>query len=409
LWGRSLLCGAQPDRNSSQPTFLKRKHDMRICFLALGTFTHIGAYLDYFKQRGHDVCLVALEAGPERNVPTHNVGLSGRFTRPLGKLSYLPAILRARKVIRSIAPDGVHAHYASSAGLAAYACDYHPWMVTAHGTDVAHGVRSVIWRPLLGTIFRNADCVNAVSDELREMILRLEVPQPKVETFTLGINTNQFEFRGRDSGRLPSPLRLVCTRRLEPVYDHGTMIRAMAILKSQGIKFDLSIIGDGILRGRMEQLTSDLGLTDRITFAGTVPNAGLPGILAQHDVYLSSSTRDGASLCLLEAMSSGLFPIVSDIRANTDWISHGQNGLLHKVSDPDGLARCISGFIANPQVFGTALRSNRTLVLSKGDRETNMKRLEDIYQRLILNAGAARTVPSRSSGVGGTVSALRRN
>jgi glycosyltransferase involved in cell wall biosynthesis len=108
----------------------------------------------------------------------------------------------------------------------------------------------------------------------------------------------------------------------------------------------------------------------------------LPAYLVEHDIYLSASTRDGTSLCLLEAMSSGLYPIVSDIKANAAWIKRGDNGLLHKVSDPQSLAECIALFPRKAGQITDVLRRNRELVVGLGDRSTNMRKLEDIYHRL---------------------------
>jgi len=155
---------------------------MRICYIALGKFPHVDPYLDYFSKRGHDVHFVALTPGPRRPVPTQEVGGNGAFLRLCGKSTYIPAILRARKVVRLLCPDIVHAHYATSAGLAAYVCGIHPWVVTAHGTDVTLGVKSFLWRNLLRELFRKADCVNPVSNGLRQMVASLGIAPGKIET-----------------------------------------------------------------------------------------------------------------------------------------------------------------------------------------------------------------------------------
>jgi glycosyltransferase involved in cell wall biosynthesis len=372
---------------------------MRICFIAHGNFTHIDAYLDHFKERGHEVHFVALAPGPRREVPTHDVGAREGFLRLPHKWSYLPAMLRARTVIRRLAPDIVHAHYATSAGLAAWVCNARPWLVTAHGTDVSLGVKSPVWRILLRAICRHTDCVNAVSEELREMILSLGTSPAKIETFTLGIDTRRFKFSERAFLYPTKPLRFICTRRLEPVYDHATIIRSMAILNRRGIRFVLTIVGDGELRRSLEALAAELSITDRITFAGTLPNALLPAYLDEHDVFLSASSRDGTSLCLLEAMASGLYPVVSDIRANAEWIKHGRNGWLHKVADPESLANCIESLLSRLEQTREALVPNREAVIKRGDRAANMLRLEEIYCRLSASMGSARPSghpPSRS-------------
>lgn len=362
---------------------------MRICFIALGNFTHIDAYLDHFKERGHEVHFVALAPGAPREVPTHDVSAKG-FAGLTGKWSYLPAMLRARQVVRRLAPDVVHAHYATSAGLATWVCNVHPWLVTAHGTDVALGVKSPVWRILLRSICQRADCVNAVSEELRELILSLGTTPAKIETFTLGIDTQRFKFRERAFSYPATPLRLICTRRLEPVYDHATIIRTMTLLKQREIRFFLTIVGEGVLRPSLEALATELNVRDRITFAGTVSNTLLPALLDEHDVYLSASSRDGTSLCLLEAMASGLYPVVSEIRANAEWIKHGRNGCLHKVSDPQSLANCIESLLSGLEQTRAALVPNREAVVKRGDRMANMLRLEEVYNRLSSSAGPPR-------------------
>jgi glycosyltransferase involved in cell wall biosynthesis len=361
---------------------------VRICFIALGKFAHIDAYLDYFRERGHEVHFVPLAPGPKRDVPTHNAGFGEGFLKVSGKWSYLPAMLRARKVVRSLAPDVVHAHYATSAGLAAYVCGFHPYLVTAHGTDLTQGIKSSVWRPILRTIFHDADCVNPVSIELRDMVLDLGISFDKVETLTLGIDTKRFSFKKQQSITAPAPLRLICTRRFEEVYDHRTIIKAMVILARQRIDFGLTFAGGGSLKEKLQMQATEQGVRDKITFSGEVRNSRLAEVLADQDIYLSASARDGTSLGLLEAMASGVYPIVSDIKANAEWIKHGCNGHLHKVSDPHSLAESILAFRRDPQTR-EALRFNRELVVRRGDRSTNMKRLEEVYCNLRLRVGLA--------------------
>jgi len=88
-------------------------------------------------------------------------------------------------------------------------------------------------------------------------------------------------------------------------------------------------------------------------------------------------------LSLLEAMATGLFPIVSDIKANSSWLDHNQDGLLHKAGDANDLAQCILRLRDNPQLAIAAAQRNRRKVVESGNRKTNMKQLEQIYETLI--------------------------
>lgn len=356
---------------------------MRICFISLGTFTHIDSYLDYFKQAGHDVIFLSLSPSPERSVPTYNVGLGTRYSETAGKWKYPISTIRARKLLKRLKPDIVHAHYATSCGLAALVCGFHPTVVTVHGSDLTVGIKSRIWRPLLGRIFRHADCVNAVSDDLARMVLSLGTEARKIETLTLGIDTDMFSFAQRQAPDVSRGMRLVCTRRLEPVFDHPTIINALVLLDEEGIKFDMTIAGDGSARDTLKQHVHAVGLDGRVCFTGKVPNDRLPEILRRHDIYLSASLWDGTSLSLLEAMATGLFPVVSDISANSAWLSHNVDGLLHKVGDAADLANCIIQLCNHPQLAANAAGRNREKVVRSASRKTNMKRLEQIYEKLV--------------------------
>ncbi|MHC4362429.1 MAG: glycosyltransferase family 4 protein [Planctomycetota bacterium] len=356
---------------------------MRICFISLGTFNHIGPYLDYFKGAGHDVTFVSMSPGPGRGVPTYNVGLGRKYSESEGKWKYPISMLRARRLIRKIKPDIVHAHYVTSCGLTALVCGFHPTVVTAHGSDLTVGIRSRIWRPLLKRIFEFSDCVNTVSPDLSDMVENLGIKPDKIETLTLGIDTEKFSFSQRRQFKKSRPLKLICTRRLESVFDHHTIIDALIALKEEQITFAMTFAGDGSLLDELSQRVNDVGLDDSVKFAGRLDNDDLPRVLSKHDVYLSASLWDGTSLSLMEAMATGLFPIVSDIRANSTWLEHDVNGLLHKVGDSEDLAECIVKFCNHPQMATEAAGRNREKVVESADRATNMKRLEGIYEKLL--------------------------
>jgi glycosyltransferase involved in cell wall biosynthesis len=356
---------------------------MRICFISLGTFTHIGPYLDYFKEAGHDVHFIALSPSPERTVPTYNVGLGKKYSVSEGKWKYPISMMRARRLIKKLKPDIVHAHYVTSAGLTAMVCGFHPTIVTVHGSDLTTRIKSRIWRLLLKKIFGFSDCINTVSKDLQDMVLSLGFSTDKIETFTLGIDAGKFAFIPGRKISQSGVLKLICTRRLEPVFDHRTIILALALLKEKGLKFRMTIIGDGSLLDELKQQVKDADLDGSVDFLGRVRNDDLPEMLGRHDVYLSASLWDGASLSLLEAMATGLYPVVSDIKANSAWLRDNVDGLLHKVGDAEDLAKKILQLRENPQLLTNAAEGNRKRVVESGDRKTNMKHLESVYVELI--------------------------
>lgn len=359
---------------------------MHICFICAGGFGHIEPYLEYFKLRGHKVSFISLSPAPDYGVLTYNVGLWGKYSRTEGKWKYPISMLRVRRLVRKLKPDIVNTHYVTSGGLAGLVCGFHPTMTTVHGSDLNLSLKSKVWRPLLKLIFNHADCVNACSKDLGEKVMGLGVSPEKIRVLTLGIYTDRFSFVQRQKRSQDQILRLVTTRRLEVIFDHSTIINALSILRSKGVNFQMTFVANGTLLEKLKGQVEQRGLADSVKFLGGVDKSEIVEILHKNDIFLSTPIYDGISIALLEAMSTGIFPIASDVKVNSDWIKHGVNGFLHKVSDSDSLANCILQFHNNQQIAATAAKLNRQKVLESGDTKTNMKLLEGIYKELIDKA-----------------------
>lgn len=363
---------------------------MRICYLSAGAFAHVGPYLEHFQRSGHDVRFLALSPSPPRPVPVHQLALGGGYEGGRGKWKYPLSMLRARALLRRLRPDIVHAHYATSGGLAGLVCGQRPMVITAHGTDLTQGARSPLWRPLLKAAFARADEVHAVSEDLGAMARGLGVPAEKLKVLTPGVDLSRFPAREARALRPGAELRLLCTRRLEPVYDPLSIASALALLRDRGVPFRMSFAGAGSLRPELEELCARLGLCGKVRFLGELSHSELPALLGRHDVYLSASRWDGTSLSLLEAMASGLFPVVSDIPANRAWLEDGRGGLLHAPGCPDSIAERLCALVRRPELAAAAAPLNRAAVEARGDRRESMRRLERAYVELLHKKFASR-------------------
>jgi glycosyltransferase involved in cell wall biosynthesis len=128
-------------------------------------------------------------------------------------------------------------------------------------------------------------------------------------------------------------------------------------------------------------------------FLGGVGEREMEGLLQSTSYYVSASLSDGASSSLLEAMASGLFPIVSDIPANREWITHEENGLLFPPGDHVTLAACLGRAIKNESWMDGARDTNRQLVRERADADTNMAGLAELLRGRASTAHAADIAP----------------
>ncbi|WP_343672659.1 glycosyltransferase [Chitinophaga sp.] len=359
---------------------------MKICFLSAGTFTHIQPYIDYFKGKGHEVHFIALSPSPERNVPVHNAWTGKEYDVKANKYKYITAAFKARKIVSKLRPDIIHAHYVTSGGLAAYVINHPKTVLTAHGSDINASVKSPVWRFLLKRILGRVSAVNVVSGELYDKVLQLGIAESKIYNINVGIDYDIFrEHHAAHSA--PYVLKMVCNRRFESVYDHMTILRALVLLRQKQVPFEMSFIGGGPLLQAAINFVNMHGLENQVTFYGQVENIAQLAVFEKCNVYLSSSRSDGTSLSLLEAMAAGLFPVVTDIVANRAILVHETSALLFPVGDAEKLAKELTYlrnefFVKVPGI----ITNNQDFVVQKGNRQTNMQKLEKIYNEIALSS-----------------------
>jgi len=119
--------------------------------------------------------------------------------------------------------------------------------------------------------------------------------------------------------------------RLDPIKNHALLINAMKIVHERIPEARLIVVGDGPLRGELEQLTSELDLKDVVIFIGE--RSDVPRILSGLDLFVLSSLSEGMSITLVEAMAAGLPIVVTDVGGNPLLITSGDNGLLVPSND----------------------------------------------------------------------------
>jgi L-malate glycosyltransferase len=353
---------------------------MRLVFVAWNGSEHTRRWVSFFAQRGDEVHVVTCgDRKPSRGGYTvHDLG-SPRF----GKVGYLLKIPAARRIIRALDPDVIHAHHVTSYGMIALASGRRPLVVTAHGSDVLVSPRNPLLRRIVARVLRSAVLITVPSEHMTAAVKALTAPRDKrIVTFQYGVDVAELieiADRLRVTSTASAP-RIVCARHLWPVYRVDLLIRALAHVRDTGHQFTCDIAGDGPERPALERLTHDLSLDDRITFRGHLSALATQELMARSDIYVSVAESDGASISLLEALALGPVPVLSDIPANREWIEDGASGVLVELS-----AGCIAdGIVCATRLDrAAAARSNRETVRARADRATNLGAFAAILDQLV--------------------------
>jgi glycosyltransferase involved in cell wall biosynthesis len=284
------------------------------------------------------------------------------------------------RVMRAIRPDVVHSHSGSwyKAARAARLAGVPRVLHTEHGLRARD---TWLARVVERRAARYCDVVVAVSDDLAGLLRHGIAPSESVVVVTNGVDTDLFH-RRRDSGRLRGELGLSpivpiigSIGRLEPVKGYDVLLAAFALLRARWRESEapvLVVAGDGRER---ERLT-----------AGLPPGAFLLGwrddvadLHSAFTLFTLASHSEGTSISLLEAMSAGLCPVVTDVGGNAAVLGPELRHRLVPASDPRALAEAWRAALLDPVARATDAAAARDRVERGFSVRETVRRYEALY------------------------------
>jgi L-malate glycosyltransferase len=134
------------------------------------------------------------------------------------------------------------------------------------------------------------------------------------------------------------PLRLFSNRTWEDQYGVDVLVDGLIRAGSTGLCFKAVLAGEGSMKLALQKKIRNSSISRQVQFVGRISQADLPDYYNEADVYLSASHVDGSSLSLMEAMSCGTVPLVSNIPSNREWVEDGVSGYLFEDGDDVQLA-----------------------------------------------------------------------
>jgi glycosyltransferase involved in cell wall biosynthesis len=284
----------------------------------------------------------------------------------------------------------IHTHWAIPTGLIGVLLGFlfkRPHVVTVHGSDFRMAMDgSTFIKRIFSLVCEKAKHIICVSELMRREIEQMGIERGRISTLPMGIDETFCQIGKSRGKKLKSqPFTILSNRNLLPIYNVSLLIHAIPIILYHKPKTQFLIAGDGSERVKLEREAKNLEVDSSVNFLGRVSPRKMVDILARSDIYVSTSLYDGASVSLLEAMGSGVFPVVTDIPANREWIIDGINGFLVPIDKAEVLASKILDAICNRDLLEKSRSENLRIVEKKAFWPTNIQRLKGIYSNLFSN------------------------
>lgn len=354
---------------------------MRICYLADGGSIHTARWCRHFAGLGHEVHLITFRPAQIEGTTVHFVD-AGLLSTGGGNWRVLLKRGEVKKLLKQIRPDVLHAQYATSYGTVGALTGFHPYIITALGTDVLISPQqSLLYKLMVRYALRRADWVTAMADHMKNAIVELGIDARKVTTVMFGIDPSVFNDKAR---ALPAGKFVVTsTRNFEPVYNLTLLIEALKRVADKIPGLEVHLIGDGTQRAQVETWVREAGLESVTTFHGRVPQPEIARVLNASHLFVTTSLSDGNNVSLNEAMACGCVSLATAIPANRQWISEGVNGFLVPTDDPQVLADKIAYVYGQYEALSKSARAfNDTIIREQALWSVNMAIVEKKYGEL---------------------------
>ena len=261
-----------------------------------------------------------------------------------------PAMFREARTLGRTA-DIVHLHFPYPLGELAhlFSGSRAGTVITYHSDIVRQKTLRAVYQPFLWRILRKADRLIATSGRYIDTSPYLRRFKNKCAIIPLGTHVDQFakvdqqrvatlrqQLQKNDAERL-----LLSVGRLRYYKGLDDLIRALP-----GIPHARSIIaGSGPMEAEWKELARSVGVADRVTFAGEVPDEELPLYYAAADVFVlpANARAEAFGTVIVEALAAGKPVISTEVGTGTSWVNvDGETGLVVPPHDPTALGQAIN-------------------------------------------------------------------
>lgn len=371
-------------------------------------FTHRLAH--YLQKKGHAILVVA----PSTSFFTEYESTDGidvfrvRSVPVIVQKGFrvvIPAGIKRKveKAILEFSPDVVHVqgHFAlSNAVIRASKKHSLPVIGTNHfmPENIVHYlhlpkraedvVKKIAWTQFRN-VFENLDHVTSPTETAAYLVKKTGF-SGDVRPISNGIDLKRFH--PSNDGKhikkkydLPDVPTFLFVGRLDKEKNVDVILEAVARI-SKDVPMHFAVAGKGKMREDLEKLTDELGIRDRVTFLGFVPDDELPYLYAAADCFIIACEAELQCIAAMEAMASGLPVIAVNAMALPELVHHGENGYLFDLSDQKSLVEYMKK-ISSDGALRKSMSQKSLEIIAKHDIDDVIIEFESIYENLLDKRG----------------------
>jgi L-malate glycosyltransferase len=229
--------------------------------------------------------------------------------------------------------------------------------------------------------FRFCHCVVCNSRIAADTLRMAGLPDDKLEIIPNGLTEQAFADCSPAIPRKPGVVRVGMIARMNnTVKNHPAFLKAAAKLLTTCPDVEFLLVGDGPLRPQLEHMATELGIREKVMFAGE--RHDIPAMLASLDVSVLISSSESLSNVILESMAAGVPVVATNVGGNPELLEDGQSGMLVPVGDENKLVEALAQLVRDPVLRAKYAAHGREFARSHFHIDQVSRRFEQLYLRL---------------------------
>ena len=257
-------------------------------------------------------------------------------------------------------------------------------ILTRHYTDDAL-TNSFYVLQLERRAMKLADKLTAVSKAVRDDIVKAGVEPQRIELIYNGVDLNKFDEKTRQAENVELPFKkgdyiLGNVGNFWRRKGQEDLIRALPKILTRFPQTRIVFVGEETEETDLKRLAAELGISDKIFFAGFCDNVA--PFLAKCDLYVHPSRQEPFGIAILEAMAAGKCVVATAVGGVPEIVLPGKTGFLVSVKDSEKLAETIIKAISQKSIVETMAIAGRRRVEEVFSLDAIVNQYENLYTKL---------------------------
>jgi glycosyltransferase involved in cell wall biosynthesis len=380
---------------------------MRICYFADGRSIHTTRWMKFFIDRGHEMFLLSYaplnaeqiaeveEMGVQYRGSTGNFHLK-KFWLTLQDLSKLKKVLKQDKI------DILHCHFLGTNAWYAALSQFHPYIITIMGGGDVCGRD---WQPdssvqekfLTPYTLKKADLITSWSHLMADVARPFSGTTP-IEVIHGGIHLEKF-FPGDkppyllERWQIPENAKVVFSPRLMRALSNIDKIAESFAEIQRNVPDAYLVIAAPTserysdYEKKVKEIIEKNSLTGQTRFVGAIPHTEIADYFRLADVTVSIPDTDGTPMTVLESMACRTPTVIGNLADyDADYFEDEKTTLMVEVKNPSAIAEAVRRLLQDAELAEKIAIEARRRVTESGSYESQMSKMDSLYQSLLSEA-----------------------